>query len=212
MHVYLAFGVFFSSKLNHVGSLALPSLPVKALTKPPWCRANTRARCGSFNKSQGYIFFAFSSNCLCLSPEQCTPQGKENSLYQQYGTKKKTEKSLCNGPYSQRTSNGMAACGNEEDLTGLANCGGPKEGDQETVMRIDFLVQTRGASKSIQNTADSKWFFVTEAPFACEKTKFLQDIQTWGQGSEVFLKATTLPSWKNSTKTMVHTVQSSDTP
>lgn len=48
----------------------------------------------------------------------------------------------------------MAACGNEEGLTGLDNCGGPKEGDEGAVMRIDFLVQTRGASESIQNTAD----------------------------------------------------------
>lgn len=48
----------------------------------------------------------------------------------------------------------MAACGNEEGLTGLDDCGGPKKGDEGAMMRIDFLVQTRGASKSIQNTAD----------------------------------------------------------
>lgn len=43
-----------------------------------------------------------------------------------------------------------------------------------------------------------RWLPLTEAPFACEKTQFLQDIQAWGQGSEVLLKATTLPSEKNS--------------
>lgn len=87
----------------------------------------------------------------------------------------------------------MAACGNE-GLTGLDNCGGLKKG---AVMRTDFLVQTRGASKSIHNTADRQWFLVTEAPSASEKTQFLQNIEARGQGSEV-LKATTLPSWKNS--------------
>lgn len=36
MYVYLAFGVFFpSTKLNHVGLFALPSLPVKAFNKTP---------------------------------------------------------------------------------------------------------------------------------------------------------------------------------
>lgn len=49
----------------------------------------------------------------------------------------------------------MAACGNEEGLTVLDYCGGPKEGGyQGAVMKIDLLFQTRGASKSIQNTAD----------------------------------------------------------
>lgn len=93
----------------------------------------------------------------------------------------------------------MAACGNEEALIGLDCCGGPREGgDQGAVMRIDLLVQTRGASKSVQNTADRQVTHCYRGSLCMCKDPVPQRHLGTGQGNQVLLKATTLPSWKNS--------------
>lgn len=92
----------------------------------------------------------------------------------------------------------MAACGNEEGLIGLDCCGGPKEGDQGAVMRMDLLVQTRGASKSVQNTADRQVTPCYRGSLCMWKDPVPQGHLVTGQGNEVLPKATTLPSRKNS--------------
>lgn len=227
MYVYLAFWVFPPlTLLNHVGSLALPSLPVKA--KLSWCRANTKGHtvAPSITHRESWIHLCTYLKLPLSFSRTVHPWGWGEALMPITQHCIEMRERAFKQPLFPKNIKGMqfvSNSGNEEGSIGLVYCGGLKEGwDQGAVMGTDLLVKTRGVSTSVQNT--EHWWGLLMTPHyrgslcTCKRPSSSKAFGHRARAMRYFSGLTTLPSLKKKTKpktkpkTTLQIAWSSDTP